>query len=847
MLSHFIIFAQTPSNKGTIISAETNAIVQHAEISILDNKNVLYQTISDDKGAFLIPASFIKKSRYIRITAPQYEVLNVRIGDIISNVKSDLNTIKLQLLSGMLKEVVIKANRRYRDTIRINLHDEKFERSIMIGDLFSGDKGFTKDSNGLLYFKGKLVTDVKVNGNDFFGKNNLDIYGYLPALVLDNIEIVETNVDSLTNATMNKPAVKVNLTLKDKYKKGKFGNSNLGLGTLERYVVNGDVYSYKNNAQASLSLNSNNINISENTLLEPKVAFSSEGNNIRSNIARFGYRNLYKDKFEINFSVKGRLQHKNAESELERRDETQEQFSSTSSVSDLRLKNLEGVNLKLDYLLDSLSNLLFTQDFSYSNSNQIDSMRYYITSKAFLSNSQVDKTRMIAKQNLSTSILYKKRFSGKKGRVLSAGITYVDGLNHVKENNNVSSLDNQERANYFINGNRSLKENNILANVTFNEPVWNDGTIEGFFAYKRNGLHYNAKILSDTLKLFDDDPVNIVYNFYQSGIKFHKVINKIYFDELISATMLSRNFENGQNDGNKLFFYPVVDLKVSYRINDRKEISTNFKVEPNYPEADQLTNINNSFQLISQMIGNANLNPQIKNELGLSYNSRKEDMSSFSLSGTFGYYSSRFGYRIVKLSDALQTIYLDNIGNSINGRLSFSWNKMLKKSNSFNYSASIGYEETPVIEDDKKKFNNNINFSQSISTSRHFFEKYLTVFPVLTVDFNRYSYLNTNYNTINLSYSDKFSLLLGKLQFNSYPLINCSTGLSNMFTWALNADIKMDILKKYGSIWVRGYDIFNSFRYNTNFSDANYIQSIKYENLSRYFIIGVTIKFNNIK
>ena len=82
----------------------------------------------------------------------------------------------------------------------------------------------------------------------------------MPALTISNIQITETNVDSLTNVTLLKPVIKVNLVLKDQYKKGIFGNANAGVGSSNRYLANTGLYTYKNNEQISLALNSNNLN-----------------------------------------------------------------------------------------------------------------------------------------------------------------------------------------------------------------------------------------------------------------------------------------------------------------------------------------------------------------------------------------------------------------------------------------------------------------------------------------------------------------------------------------------------------------------------------------------------------
>lgn len=75
------------------------------------------------------------------------------------NKISFLGNFELTASTIHLKEVIIKKNRRYRDTSSIDLSKENFERSVMIDDLFS-QKGLSKDANGKIFYKGNPVSDI---------------------------------------------------------------------------------------------------------------------------------------------------------------------------------------------------------------------------------------------------------------------------------------------------------------------------------------------------------------------------------------------------------------------------------------------------------------------------------------------------------------------------------------------------------------------------------------------------------------------------------------------------------------------------------------------------------------
>lgn len=63
----------------------------------------------------------------------------------------------------------------------------------------------------------------------------------------------------------------------------------------------------------------------------------------------------------------------------------------------------------------------------------------------------------------------------------------------------------------------------------------------------------------------------------------------------------------------------------------------------------------------------------------------------------------------------------------------------------------------------------------------------------------------------------------------------------------MNGAIKRSLFNDYAIIWLQGYDLFNSFKYNNNLLGSSYAGTVKYSNVQRYFIAGLSFKFNNIK
>lgn len=186
-------------SKGRVLDSESKQPLSDVNVKFYQSSSVLYQTHTDTAGYFYLPNKLIEVFNLLKIDHLGYSSIEIKKDKMYSkSLTSSLGQFELKRTAFLLKEVVIEKDRQYSDTSIIDLSKENFHRSIMIDDLFSMN-GLSKDKYGQLFFKGKPISNITLNGSDFFGKNNTKIYDKLPALTLENIEIVETNIDSITN------------------------------------------------------------------------------------------------------------------------------------------------------------------------------------------------------------------------------------------------------------------------------------------------------------------------------------------------------------------------------------------------------------------------------------------------------------------------------------------------------------------------------------------------------------------------------------------------------------------------------------------------------------------------
>lgn len=843
--------AQNDCVSGVVINNVTGNQVKMATVITFKNDSITGRFVTDSLGAFKIPTSSFLSCTKLEIIASDYEKL-VYDRKIFSSGpgKTNLNIGLLYLIPNgiSLKEVEIKRGKKYRDTINIDLSKEHFDRSFMIGDFLSAEKGFYRNGDGKLFFKGKEVSDIVLNDGDFFGKNNLEIFRYLPSLTLSNIEVVETNIDSLTNTIMLNPKIKVNLKLKEEFKKGKFGGAALGYGSVNRYVLASDLYRYNHNEQVSLVLNSNNINSGDNPFAEPNVSFSPNGNNTINRSAKLGYRNLfYKNKIEIEANIKGKFESTKFNSEMLRQEETIEKLSKTSNTSSVESFNLESTNLNLIYRLNSLNTINFRQAIDYNKTSSNDSLYYEIRSYHQNSLSQVTKNREVFAFSFSNAIQYLKRFSGNRGRSIHVNFSTDFKKYNTGEFSKVSALNDLLTKRYFIDGNRAANKRVLALETGFIEPLGENGYVNFIINYKQERFDYDGNILSDSIPGYNHDISRLNNQYLQPGIKFQKTFNKWSINGELMNDINFREIRPDLKTDKEIRYNLNINSFIDYKMNKKSNLSLRFITRTAYPNIEQLTPIHNSFDLVSQVKGNLYLKPEVGRRAELIYNLRKTDSLNFTINATAELFKSKFGLNINNQPGSYQINYVDNIGTSRSYDFSFSIYKAFRKGHNLNYRVSLRRMETPVIVNEKSTLNSSMTVNQSLS-SGFFIHEILTASPVLSGAFTTYNYTFGTSKSYSLTYSDRISLIIPKiLNLNIYPVVNYAYNINSDFSWAVNGEIKRDFLKKYATVWIKAYDIFNSFSYTNNFLGASYSQSLRYSNLNRYFLIGTSIKFNNMK
>lgn len=844
-------YCQSQNIIGRVIADETGDVLEDVNISLYKGSHIIYSTTSDLNGGFIIPQSLYRSADVITIGGLNSHGLKLTNLPQFANGHAkdyNLGTFNLKSYSIQLKDVIIKSQKRYRDTAFVNLNLEKFERNYTVDDLLSQGDLFYKDTNGQFFYKGKLISEVVVDGKKFFGKNNSEIYNLLPALIVNDIQIIETNIDSVTNITTIRPSVKINLRLKEKYKNGKFGNSSFGFGTSERHILATNFYAYKNTGQLALAVNGNNINLGESPSQDPVITFAASGNNLNTKSSKISYNNTIVKKIELNISAKGKVEDRNVISKADRIEQVINQSSRTVNDSKSKTYDLSDARASLKLYIDSLNTLDIIYTTKYNKVLTGDSLVYSVTSASHTTSSTLSKDRIVSNSSSSTDIIYFRKFSHRPGRNLN--IIMNRGSKSVQNNefNNALTIDKASLKAYFIQSSKKLIDDMYSISTSFTEPLNDNTSLALFMSYKNEISDYGNIVKSDTVFTLGDRPTEIKNEYYNFGLRLQKTLKDI---SLNCKLWTSSNFRGNiaeENHTRYSFYNLNMDFDVGYKIDNKKMVLASYIMNTNYPELTQLTSISNTFDLISQSNGNLELRPEKDHNLKVSYNSRKSSSESLSLNADLHFYKAKYGMNIIALSNQFQNTFIDNVGNPMSASVGISIQQHIANKFYFNYVNNLIYQQQPTLVNGELIENNGFLVNQSIATNLNVFKGKLSLTPILSGTYGKYDYSNLGSSDFySLTYSDKISLNIARFNFDLYPLATYNYNVNINTSFSMNAAIKRSMFKKSVIAWLTVYDVFNSFKFNNNVIGSSYKEVRTYSNVSRYITFGVNVKFNNLK
>ena len=346
--------------RGTVFENQSLQPLEGAGVKLLSERDsMIAGTTSRQNGQFLLPGiptgtytlqvSFMGfKTQKFKLTLPQKSG-NFKVADVM--MREDATVMQEAVVEGKLPEMTV-----VDDTVAYNADAFKLPEGSMVEDLIKKLPGIVQDENGNFTFNGKNISQILVDGKEFFGNNRNMVLQNLPAEIVDKVKAYDRKSDMarITGIDDGNERTVLDLAIKKDRKKGFFGNANGAYGTHDRYSGGLNVNSFRGDQKFSFVGNANN----------------TRGNGLSDNQRLGTTMNWENKKLELNGSLSGDFSQSSSASQsnsqnFELRNSA---YSASKSHSSSRSGSFE-FQYKVEWKPDSTWNILFRPEFNFGRNS----------------------------------------------------------------------------------------------------------------------------------------------------------------------------------------------------------------------------------------------------------------------------------------------------------------------------------------------------------------------------------------------------------------------------------------------------------------------------------------------
>lgn len=829
----------------------------------------------------------------VTVSSPRFGDQTFYVFGSQSNREFDFGKIVLPPKSQQLNEVVIYAFKDpvyYKgDTLVYTADSFKVKPNATVEDLLRKLPGIKVDAQGKITSQGKEVSQVLVDGDEFFGTDPTVATKNLTAKGVESVQVYEKKNENASDGGEETIQV-MDLKMKEDAKKGYFGKVSAASDFQKFYEGELLANKFKGSQKISVfALGSNTPKSGFGFGEMYKYGLSNEMNyqsDEDGSMYWFGGNNnnpegipqtmkagiYYNDK--IAKKTKLGFNYTYNTNRLKASSATRSQYflADTSYVTDNTSNNIQSsdghsINFSIVQTLDSLTELVVEPKFVLNTSDQHNyQLTKFLTADDTLTHeTDITNTNKAEGYNINTSARLTRKFKN-RDRLL--------------------------RLNYNLTMTNDRSDGILKSyNTFFNSPFMND-SIDQKKANTSNSQTHNATVIY-TEPLSKKIKLEFEYNYtYNMGSQDKKAQNYSNGEYMALDSSLTNNFENTKlinrlgakfiyevkkqslNAGARVRNVSIVNsnlithqdvkqninnilpyLGYTYKFSDNNRFNFRYTTNSSQPSLNQLQPIPDNSNPNQIRIGNPDLLPTYSHNINMSFNSYKP------ISGKYMWCNGSF--TITDNAFANYTTY-DSLGRTVsktvntdgnyNGNVYvggglpfFSKALQLNPSLSGNYSSNTSYINTQ--KNVTQTINTNLGMSVDVELD--------------TLEFSfGYSYdynipRSTLSSATNKPYSDQqFSADLSlRLPFKILLETDAEYNITsqraegyniNYVLW--NASLSKAFLKNENIILtLEGNDILNQNISNKRTVQDNVITDAKTNIISRYFLLKLTYKFNSTK
>lgn len=878
--------------KGSLVEKTSGEPIEAATIRLLSGLDSTMKAgvASNDKGQFSLK-NIAAGTYLLHVSFVGYEPVYqpIRITGRSSSI--DLGVIKMEENSIVLGEAVVTAKevevKVRNDTVEYNADSYKISEGSMLEDLLKKMPGVEVSSDGSVTINGKQIKKVLVDGKEFFSDDPKVATKNLPAKIVDKVQTYDRKSDMtmMTGFDDGNEEAVINLTIRPGMKEGWIGNAYAGYGSENRYEGNMMLNNFMNNDQFSLLgglNNTNNMGFSDlaSSMFSDmgggrRIMTMNSGNGITAsgNIGT-NFSKEFSPKLTLGGNVRFNRSDNDSQGTIETENikESGNTFDYEEAVSN-RINNNLGINLRLTWKPDSLTQVIFTPDFSYSTSKQdeTDISRTLLYNKKDTLNTVESLSNSKGNGYNTSGRLEASRRLNDQGRVLSLSLSGGAGdQQNDSYNYSLTKYYQLESPDDIID--QQIDYNNKSYNyrgfVSWVEPLGSDNFLQLTYSYsgaQREAIKNaftpdaggNYNVLDSTYSKSSRD----ISADQRASVAFKSQREKYNYTigfNVDPSYAKTKTFVGNQTidvaSRNAINYSPT--LQFNYRPSREQNIRVDYEGTTSQPTMQQLSPVEDVSNPLNTTIGNPDLKPIYTNNLSIRIqNFMPEKQTALMLMANGSYtVNDVVSYTTNDPNTGKKHTTYSNINGNYTGNIRFMFNTPLKnKKFSLNNMAFTTYSNANSYIDTKKNTNKSFQIQDRLGIN------YRSDYADFGLNAN-FTFRKTN-NTLASQQDLKTYNYGGGADFTFYLPANfkiesdinysANSGYTdgyeqNEVLW--NASLSKSFLQgNAATLRLKIYDILQQ-RSNISYSTtSSYTRYSEYNTLSSYFMLHFIYKFSIFK
>ncbi len=486
---------------GKVVEKETSEALPMTTVKLMKTDSTLVKgVVTSETGDFKLAAP--ADGKYIvKITCVGFKSFTRNI-TVAEGKDIALGTVSMSPDAIMLKGATVVSNMAKvtlkEDTFIYNAAAYRTPEGSVVEELVKKIPGAEVSDDGTIKINGKTVKKVLVDGKEFMTGDTKTAMKNLPTSIVEKVKAYDEKSDlaRVSGIDDGEEQTVLDFGLKKGMNKGMFSNTDLGIGTQDRYAARVMAARFNSNLRLMGFGNANNVN---------DMGFPGGGGSGRFGGGRSGLSASKMVGFNMNYEKKGVLKLDGSvrwnhnDGDAYSKTSSENFVSTTGSFSNSIRQNYSRSNswnaqMRLEWTPDTMTNIMLRPEFSYSTSDGVstsESGTYNDDPYLYVSNPlNADDMATLAADSLMVNHRRNRSITYSDSKKVGSSLQINRKLNSMGRN-----ITLRLNANYNESNSKSLQTNNVHLYQTKNY-LGNDSTYQTnrYNLTPQKNMNYSARL-----------------------------------------------------------------------------------------------------------------------------------------------------------------------------------------------------------------------------------------------------------------------------------------------------------------------------------------------------------------